>query len=290
MSRRRHFSVEHQQAAGRARAVQFTREQRVAAGSKGSATRVQQHSFQEHVRSIAPDGPARQRVILRASKGSRLLKASDVHFVCLEDIHGDLGDPWPEEKRRLLLARYIWAYVWENLDEPPRPTHQEFLRLAAKARERVGHRLPLLNPLHVVGVAPNDFCNAVGRAYCVRNQRTLFRQALREARAYACLIQAIGAYFAALEVAPPAPHLRVLGRRMPMSEGSVYLLPTRPIRLPLHWQPICTLFDHQRVEPAYQREPYQGSAYWLPPALPTADEPGTSSEGEHTYDDIAYPL
>lgn len=60
----------------------------------------------------------------------------------------------------------------------------------------MGQGLPLLNPLHVVGVAPDDFCNANGRSCGWRNQRRLFRAALLEARNYACLIQALDDYFA----------------------------------------------------------------------------------------------
>jgi hypothetical protein len=243
----RHLTVEHQRAAGRARAALFTTDQLSAYGRKGGEARMRQDTFYDHVRAIAPDGPARQRVEMRAPKGSRLLKPEDVHLVRLADIHGDLGETWPESKRRLLLARYVWVYVWSGLREPPRPTQQQFFALVAQARARVGQGLPLLNPLHVVGVAPDDFCNAVGRPYGWRNQRRLFRAALLEARDYACLIGALDSYFAALEHAapadrpaamPPEPRPRVLGRRQPMNTGGTYVPPVRAPRRPIHWRPI----------------------------------------------------
>jgi len=305
----RHLTAEHQRAAGRARAALFTKEQLSAAGRKGAEARMRQDSFYEHVRKIAPDGPARQRVKMRAPKGSRLLKAEDVHLVRLGDIHGDLGDPLPESKRRLLLARYVWAYIWSGLREPARPTQKEFFALAARARARVEHGFPLLNPLHVVGVAPDDFCNADARPYGWRNQRRLFRAALQEARDYACLLQALDDYFAALEHAvhqvpgsasPPEPRPRPIGRRRPMSTGNPYVPSVRPPRLPIHWRPIyqqlgrpystATFATSERSACPQQATPTH--AHWLPPGTPTAEDeeegartlPPVSTHKEPTHD------
>jgi len=309
-----HFTTEHQRRAGRKRAQMFTKEELSAAGTKGAAVRIAQESFYDHVCSIAPDGPARQRVELRARKGSRLLKPEDVHLVRLEDIQGTLGEPWPLWKKRVLLGRYIWQYIWAGLTEPPRPTQQEFFCLAARARERVGRGLALLNPLHVVGVAANDFCNADGRAYGWRNQRKLFRAALREARSYACLVQEIDDYFARVllrqavddyfdalqhtvhpgvcQQVSPEPRLRVLGRRRPMNPGRSYTPPVRPPRLPIHWAPIYWLLgrpcDYTRPGARDGRANSSGlartPAYWLPPDTPTGDE---SDEGEETLTPVS---
>jgi hypothetical protein len=307
-----HLTVEHQRAAGRARAVLFTKDQLSAYGRKGAEVRTRQEGFYDHLLTIAPDGPARQRVAMRAPKGSRLLNAEDVHLVRLEDIGGNLGEPWPESKRRLLLARYVWAYIWSGLREPARPTQQEFFALAAEARARVGQGLALLNPLHVVGVAPDDFCNADARPYGWRNQRRLFRAALQQARDYACLLQAlddyfafvlyrreVDAYFAALEhavheeageVPPPEPRKRVIGRRHPMSTGNPYAPPVRPPRLPIHWSPIYQQLGRPLYHPArfdtnersaYRQQGSQMHAYWLPPDTPTADNPD-EEEGVQT--------
>lgn len=284
-----HLTTEHQQAAGRKRAEQFTEQYLSDAGQKGAAVRTQQASFYDHNRAIAPDGPARQRVELRAPKGSRLLKAEDVHLVRLEDINGDLGEPWPQEKRRMLLGRYIWAYIYQGLDEPPRPAQKEFFSLVERATARVGQGKPLLNPLHVVGVAANDFCNAIGRPYGWRNQRKLFRQALREARRYAYLLQEINDYFRELERArrpesrgeiPAEPVPRVLGRRRPMRTGVTYVPTVRPPRLPLHWSTISWQhgrpyhgMSHDSIERrASLPGALQTPAYWLPPGTPTGDE------------------
>jgi hypothetical protein len=299
-----HLTVEHQRAAGRARAALFTKEQLSDYGRKGAEVRMQQDSFYDHLVQIAPDGPARQRVTMRAPKGSRLLKAEDVHLVSLGDIHGNLGESWPESKQRLLLARYVWVYIWSGLREPARPTQQKFFALAAAARDRVGQGLALLNPLHVVGVAPDDFCNADGRPYGWRNQRRLFRAALQQARDYACLLQALDAYFAFVlyrealdayfaeivagavyeetDIAPPPdPRKRVLGRRRPMSTGTPYSPPGRTPRRPIHWRPI-----YQQLGRPYQPAEFDTNersacceqashshAYWLPPGTPTADDP-----------------
>jgi hypothetical protein len=295
----RHFTVEHQRAAGRARAALFTTDQLSAAGRKGAEARMRQDSFYDHLLAIAADGPARQRVEMRAPKGSRLLKAEDVHLVRLADIHGNLGEPWPESKRRLLLARYVWVYIWSGLHEPARPTQQQFFALAARARARVERGLPLLNPLHVVGVAPDDFCNAVGRPFGWRNQRRLFRAALQQARDYACLLQALDDYFAALELTvrqgpgsappPPEPRPRAIGRRRPMSTDKPFLPPVRPPRLPIHWRPVYQLLGRPyytarfatNERSACPQQATQTHAYWLPPGTPTADDPD-EQEGAQT--------
>lgn len=314
-----HLTVEHQRAAGRTRVALFTKDQLSANGRKGAAVRIHQGSFYDHLVTIAPDGPARQRVEMRAPKGSRLLKAEDVHLVRLADIHGDLGEPWPESKRRLLLARYVWVYIWSGLHEPARPTQQQFFALVAQARARVGQGLPLLNPLHVVWVAPDDFCNANARPYGWRNQRRLFRATLLEARNYACLLQALDdyfalvflrealdAYFAALEqmmvhrerveAPPPEPEKRVMGRRRPMNTGTPYVLPVRPPRRPIHWRPIYQQLGHL-YQPAQfgtnehstcygQASP--SHAYWLPPGMPPADAQDDEA-GARTIPPVSHP-
>lgn len=323
-----HLTVKHQQAAARARAKLFTKEQLSDYGRKGAAVRMQQDGFYDHLCAIAPDGPARQRVQMRAPKGSRLLKAEDVHLLCLEDIQGNLGEPWPESKRRLLLARYVWVYIWSGLCEPARPTQQEFFVLAARARARVGQKLALLNPLDVVGVAPDDYCNADGRPYGWRNQRRLFRAALLEARDYACLLQALDdyfafvlfrealdTYFAALEqrvpgevgeAPPPEPRKRALGRRRSMSMARPYAPPVRPPRLPILWRPIyqqlgrpyqlCEFNTTKRSARAPQNS--HSHTYWLPPGTPTLDDsdeeagvrtlPPVSTQEEPIHDTL-YP-
>lgn len=299
-----HLTTEHRRAGGRKRAQQFTTDYQSDAGKKGAAVRTQQASFHAHMLAIAPDGPAKQRAELRAPKGSRLLKPEDVHFLRLENISGDLGETWPEEKRRILLGRYIWAYLWSGIEEPPRPTKQEFFALVEQARERVGCGLPLLNPLHVIGVAANDFCNAEGRLYGWRNQRRLFRQALREARSYACLLQNINDYFtfalirrevdnyfaALAQAAAPRrcveishePPPRVLGRRRPMNTGGPYIPAIRPPRLPIHWRPIywqlgrrpyARTVQHAHACSASMPEQARTPGYWLPPATDAGDEP-----------------
>ena len=299
-----HFTVAHQQAAGRARAALFTKDQLSAAGRKGADARMQQEGFYDHLLTIAPDGPARQRVQMRARRGARLLKVADVHLVRLEDIQGNLGEPWPESKCRLLLARYVWVYIWSGLREPARPTQQEFSALAVRARARVERGLALLNPLHVVGVAPNDFCNAVGRPYGWRNQRRLFRAALQQARDYACLLEALDDYFAFVlyreavdayfstleqtaqpgpyEAIPPEPGPRGLGRRRPMNTGKLYVPNVRPPRLPIHWRTrswrhdrFCSLIDRYgtRTHCAnLAQEDRTHLHYWLPPGTPAGDE------------------
>lgn len=283
----RHFTPEHQRAAGRKRAAQFKTEELSAAGRRGAAVRTAQESFYRHLCTIAPDGSARQRVKMRAPKGSRLLKVEDVHLVRLEDIHGNLGEPLPEEKQRLLLARYVWAYIWSGLQEPTRPTQKEFSALAARARDRVNQGLALLHPLDVVGVAPNDFCNADGHPYCLRNQRKLFRQALREARDYACLAgQPRTAYQEPCQASEPQALPRMLGRRQPMNTGRPFTPGVRPPQRPIHWRPIyqllerspsvASLDDDERTSALARAAAAQG--YWLPPGTPTGDEPEDESD------------
>lgn len=297
---RAHLTTAHQQAAGRKRAEQFTKEFQSEAGRKGAAVRTEQADFYGHLCAIAPDGPAQQRAAMRAPKGSRLLKPEDVHFLRLEDIKGDLGAGLPEEKRRMLLGRYVRAYIYEGLFEPPRPTQEEFRALVERATARVGQGKPLLNPLHAIGVAANDFCNAVGRPYGWRNQRARFRQALREARRYASLLQEVNDYFCGLERVPrrepceanPSAS-RGVGRRRPMHSGPAYMPAVRPPRLPIHWTPISWRHgrpDRVRVHDRHERctslpEAARAPGYWLPPGTLTGDEP--DEEGEQTLPPVS---
>ncbi len=177
-----HFDQQHQQRAARAR--------------------TQSEDFREHNRRIASDSVARQRVKLRLIKGSPLLMAADVHQVCLGDIRGHLGAELSEEKRRVLLGRFVWTYIWEGLSVRPKLCLQDFLVLANRARGYVSQGLPLPHPLWVVGVAPEDFRRRSGMPLPKDRPKKLFRAALFEARRHAEFLQAVNDYFVVIQQIP----------------------------------------------------------------------------------------
>lgn len=162
-----HFDCEHQHASALAR--------------------TQKSDFVAHNRRIGVDSAARQRVRLRATKGSALLLASDVHQVSLPDIRGPLGKALSEDQRRIILASYIWNYLYEGLSiAPAKPATEEiFFDLVAEARSYVSQGLPLPDPLLVVYVAPSDFDRAHGPPLPYDRRKKRFRAALYEARGYA---------------------------------------------------------------------------------------------------------
>jgi hypothetical protein len=177
------------------RGAHFTREyQRASALARSYAS-----DFAAHNQRIGVDSAARQRVILRTSKGSALLLASDVHQVSLADIRGPLGRPLSEEQQRIILASYIWTYLFEGLHvAPDKPSEKHFFELVALARSFVGYGLPLPNPLLVVFVAPGDFDRAQGPPLPKDRRKKRFRAALYEGRRYAEMLQALDDYFRSL--------------------------------------------------------------------------------------------
>jgi hypothetical protein len=155
--------------------------------------------FRNHNQRIGADSAARQRVLLRASKGSALLLASDVHQVSLEDIRGPLGKPLSEEQQRIILASYIWNYLFEGLYiAPEKPGEEQFFELVALARSFVGRGLQLPNPLLVIFVTPGDFGRAKGPPLPKDRRKKRFRAALYEGRSYAELLQELDIYFLSL--------------------------------------------------------------------------------------------
>jgi hypothetical protein len=169
-----HFDCEHQHASALAR--------------------TQKSDFVAHNRRIGADSAARQRVMLRATKGSALLLASDVHQVSLSDIRGSLGVPLSEEQQRIILASYIWSYVYEGLVgiAPAKPSTEEvFFDLVAEARSYVSQGLLLPDPLLVIYVAPSDFDRSQGPPLPYDRRKKRFRTALYAARRHAERLQAM---------------------------------------------------------------------------------------------------
>jgi hypothetical protein len=166
-----HFDCEHQHAS--------------------AVARTQKSDFVAHNRRIGNDSAARQRVRLRATKGSALLLASDVHQVSLSDIRGPLGKPLSEEQQRIILASYIWSYVYEGLSiAPEKPaTEKMFFELVTEARSYVSQGLPLPDPLLVIYVAPCDFDRAQGPPLPCDRRKKRFRTALYAARGHAERLQ-----------------------------------------------------------------------------------------------------
>jgi hypothetical protein len=164
MNRRAHLTPQHQSNAGRARAS--------AAG------------FFTHNRAISPDGPAAQSAYMRARKGSALLDPWHVEFLFLADMKKGIeqGEALREDDQRLLFGWYVWSAIWGNLNAPARPTADEFLANAARARAVVDRGLALADPLEVIYVAPDDFCNCRGEPLRRAKQRKAFRAAMARAR------------------------------------------------------------------------------------------------------------
>lgn len=212
--------------------------------------RTRKPDFASHNRRIAADSAARQRVKLRASKGSRLLLASDVHQLRLSDISGNLGAPLAEGQQRAILGRYIWAYIWTSETgqrlsvAPSKPEAPEFFALVMLATGYVRQGLLLPHPLLVLGVAPEDFRKPGGAHLPKDRQKKRFRAALLEAKRFTSLLQAIddyfvlvelreqvNTYFAAVQARAPScegqrayipPPTRVIGRRKPMERRPVF--------------------------------------------------------------------
>lgn len=161
--KRAHLTPEHQSSAGKARAST--------------------PAFRSHNQGIAPDGPAAQSAYMRSMKGSALLDPWHVEFLFLEDMKkGIEGEVLSEENRRLLFGWYVWNALWGNLNAPARPTADEFLANKDRVKAIVGRGQELCDPLDVLFIAPDDFCDRQGVSLHWKKQRKAFRMALRAAR------------------------------------------------------------------------------------------------------------
>jgi hypothetical protein len=81
-----------------------------------------------------------------------------------------------------VLARFP---LWGNLNAPARPTADEFLFYKDRVKAIVGRGEALCDPLDVLFIAPDDFCNCQGVPLHWKKQRKAFRQALLAARSAA---------------------------------------------------------------------------------------------------------
>ncbi len=151
---------------------------------KAAAQRTHQPDFIQHNQQISHDAAARQRVKLRAHKGSNLLLSADVHQCWLGDIRDTLGASLSEGQRRIILGGYIWRYLQEGLCiELPRPRSPcAFFALVAQAKQYAGQGLSLPHPLFVMALAPEDFGRKGPRPLPRDRQKKRYRAALYEAR------------------------------------------------------------------------------------------------------------
>jgi len=123
--------------------------------------------------------------MMRGSTGLKLAMPSQIHFLRPEQLSGPYGAPLTGREQRLLFGLYVWKATFEGLPWPPLPTDDEFLTEVARVQSIVGRGLPLGNPLDALYVAPNDYCDERGEPWGKTRQRKMFRDALRDARAYA---------------------------------------------------------------------------------------------------------
>lgn len=198
MPRGAHFTPAHQQAAAR--------------------KRVEQSSFLEHNRTIARDGACACSALMRAPSGSRLLHSEDVQFLFLEDLHPsrDRSQKISEKDRRLLYGRYVWDAIWYGLNAPGKPDADTFLKRSLEIRKSLWGKTQLDDPLEVVYIAPNDFCQSDGSLLRREKQRAAFRMALRVGREAA----QVWSKAVADERAGDHHHSRSVGRRVPLQTAT----------------------------------------------------------------------
>ena len=133
-------------------------------------------------------------------------------------------------------------------------THQRMAGLASwaafSARWRARQGLPLLHPIDVVFLSPQDFCNGLGRPLSPTDQRRLYRSYVEQAIRIECQMGAIEVRTGRRSALPEGADIafvrsvgfqRVLGVRLDMVYGgrddvrpydAEALLPTRPYGIP----------------------------------------------------------
>lgn len=162
------------------RGAHFNYDHQSKAGKKRASTK----AFRSHNQVIAPDGPAAQSAYMRAMKGSALLDPWHIEFLFLKDMRKgiELGETISEKDQRLLFGWYVWNAIWGNLNAPSKPTADEFLSQKDRVKDIVGRGEGLCDPLDVLFIAPDDFCDRQGVPLRRRKQRKAFRMALGTAR------------------------------------------------------------------------------------------------------------
>ena len=167
MTRGAHFDQEHQRNAAKAR--------------------TQTTGFHLHNQEIASDGPAAQSAYLRARKGSSLLDHWHAEFLFLNDYAKsiDQSEQYTETEKRWLHGWHVWHAIWDGLNAPPQPTQEEFMKRMEQTRSLVSKGYPLPDPLAIVYVAPDDFCDGRGHPLRKEKQRKCYRSLMERARTQA---------------------------------------------------------------------------------------------------------
>jgi len=192
---------------------------------------------------------------MRAPAGLRLLDPAHIQFLRPEQIAGKQGTPLSPVNQRQQFGVYVWRMVWEHVpDHPPPPTDERYLIELQRVQVLIGRGQPLADPLDGVYAAPNDFQDSEGKPYPWKQQRKLFRAALKAACAAA--VQ---------RTAPP----RKVGQRRPLHETPTSLnwshAPRKDVQIGRQDVPP---YARENISPA---RPYSvpvtanTHAIWLPP-------------------------
>jgi hypothetical protein len=234
-----HFSTQHQRQAGRKRAAQFDRSSLSENGKK----RATQLSNDIHLQGIAADGFWAQSAYLRGRSGLRLLAPDQVHFLRPEDLVGSGGTRLDPREQRLYFGVLVWQSTWQDLPaKPPMPSDEEYLQQVKRVQSSIGVGIPLEHVLDGVYTAPDDFCDTHGNPWSARKQRKLFRDALRQARAYAMSLSQ--------ELKPGAPPAMPgkAGRRRPMQALTpVFQRGEAPVPKGVYGRPDLPRYDHNNI-------------------------------------------